>query len=190
MSKPMSKPTTSARIKPPKPIQKVSRQSFVIQCAITAVITIGITIAVTILSATGSGFASDAPDGMRRWTVPIVVHLATVVPAFFLGGAMLVLAKGTRTHRILGRVYVALMLVTATATIFIGHSGSGIGGSGFSFLHLFTVNTFLCIPYAVWAARTGRIVAHRSAMQGMYIGLCIAGLFSMLPGRLLQTAMF
>ncbi len=170
--------------------QRDARNALILRLAITASITIIITLTVTILSARGGGFASNNAGGERVWTIPIIIHLATVLPAFLIGGAMLLLPKGTRNHKLAGRIYVALMLVTATATIFIGTPGTGIGGSGFSFIHIFTVITFMGVPYAIWAAKTGRIDAHRSAMQGMFVGLCIAGGFAMLPGRLLATVLF
>lgn len=166
------------------------RRDVMIRMAITATITVAITIGVTLLSTMSGGFASDNTAGDRRWTVPIVVHLITVVPAFFIGGYLLIRPKRTKLHKAVGRIYMALLLVTATATIFIGEPGTGIAGSGFSFIHIFTVMAYLSIPYAIWAAKTGRIQDHKDAMQGMYIGLCIAGGFAMLPGRLLQTTLF
>lgn len=170
--------------------QSDNRREIAIRLVITALITIAITIAVTLLSTVTGGFASDDSAGERRWTIPIVIHLATVVPAFLIGGFLLIRPKGTTLHKALGRLYIALLLITATATIFIGTPGTGIGGSGFSFIHIFTIMAYVSAPYAIWAAKTGRLQDHKDAMQGMYIGLCIAGAFAMLPGRLLQTALF
>ena len=166
------------------------RREMMIRLAITATITIAITVGVMLLSTLSGGFASDNHQAERRWTVPIAIHLTTVVPAFVIGGYLLIRPKGTRIHKALGRIYIALLLITATATIFIGEPGTGIMGSGFSFIHIFTLMAYVSVPYAIWAARTGRIQDHKDAMQGMYVGLCIAGIFAMLPGRLLQTAVF
>ena len=158
--------------------------------ATTAAITIVITLAMTFLSSNAGGFASDGSGGSREWTWPILIHVATVVPAMVLGGFVLFRRKGTPLHRLLGRTYCVLMLVTATATLFIRNPGHGIGGSGFSAIHIFTLMTFTTVPWAIWSIRRGDVEAHGHAMIGSYIGLCIAGGFALLPGRLLSATLF
>ena len=163
-----------------------------ISLAATAAITIGITAVLTILSMLFGGFGSGSPAApqARVFSLPIMIHLATVVPAFLLGPVVLLRRKGDATHRLLGRVWVCLMLVTAISSAFIRTPGAGIAGTGFSFIHAFTVWTLVSVPLAVRAARQGRIAAHRGMMTGLYAGLVIAGAFSFLPGRLLGSAMF
>ena len=46
-------------------------------------------------------------------------HLATVLPAFLIGTYLLVNRKGTPTHRMFGKVYISLMLITALLTLFM-----------------------------------------------------------------------
>jgi uncharacterized membrane protein len=47
----------------------------------------------------------------------IQIHLATVLPAFAIGTWQIFgSSKGSRSHRMLGFVYLALMTVTAVAT--------------------------------------------------------------------------
>ncbi|WBY16737.1 DUF2306 domain-containing protein [Erythrobacteraceae bacterium WH01K] len=162
---------------------------------VTGAITVAITIALTLMSAASGGFASDGSasngaGGSRQWTWPIAIHLATVLPAFAIGGFMIARPKGTPLHRLLGRLYCVLMLTTATATLFIRAPGAGLFGTGYSPLHLFTVVAFTTVPYAIWTIRRGNVQAHREAMKGSYIGLCIAGAFAFIPGRLLSTALF
>lgn len=161
--------------------------------AMTAAITVAITLAMMVMSVATGGFASDGPGPVpapRGWSLPIIIHLMTALPALVIGAAILWRRKGTAGHKLWGRIYAVLMLITATASLFIGAPGSGIGGTGFSFIHIFTAMTYCSIPYAVWSARKGRIAAHRSAMQGLYVGLCIAGLFTLIPGRLLGNLIF
>lgn len=153
----------------------------------TAAITVVMTLLMMTVAPRAGGFASGSS---QEWTWPIVVHLATVLPAFAIGAVLLLRRKGTRFHRLLGRSYCALMLATATATLFIRSPGGGLWGSGFSPIHAFTLFAFFTIPYALWAIRTGRVKAHREAMAGSYIGLCIAGGFAFIPGRLLSLAVF
>ena len=157
--------------------------------ATTAATTIVITLAMMFLSSTAGGFASDGAGGSRKWTWPILIHVVTVVPAMALGAFVLFRRKGTRSHRLLGGTYCALMLVTATATLFIRNPGHGIGGSGFSAIHVFTLMAFTTVPWAIWSIRRGDVEAHGHAMIGSYIGLCIAGGFALLPGRLLSVTL-
>jgi uncharacterized membrane protein len=120
--------------------------------------------------------------------LPILIHLATVIPAFFLGTWLIFFSKkGTRGHRALGVLYVALMTVTAFAAIFIRQVRPG----HFSLLHLFIPLTFWSVFMAIWSARAGNIRGHRSAMLGLYFGgLVIAGALTFYPGRLMYRIFF
>ncbi len=162
------------------------RQARAISVGITVLITAAITAGMTIASAQGGGFASNAAkeaardSGFLGW--PIIVHLATAIPALLLGPVVLWRQKGDATHRLLGRCWAALMLATAISTAFIRTPGGGIAGTGFSFIHLFTLWTFFSLPYAIWMIRRGNVAAHKSAMTGLYIGLCLAGAFTLHTG--------
>ena len=46
-------------------------------------------------------------------------HLATVLAAFVLGTGLLIIRKGTPLHKMLGKIYMVLMLVTAIITSFM-----------------------------------------------------------------------
>ena len=145
----------------------------------------------TALSSRGGGFATDsAGSSGHDLTVPIMIHLLTAASAAFLGPFILSRRKGDATHKMMGRVWVGLMITTAITSIFIRTPGAGIAGSGFSFIHAFTVWTLSCLPVAIWAARTGRIEMHRGCMVGLYVGLLIAGAFTFISGRLLGNLAF
>ena len=45
------------------------------------------------------------------------LHLATVVPAFVIGALQLLRRKGTPTHKLLGKIYMVLMLATGLITL-------------------------------------------------------------------------
>lgn len=110
----------------------------------------------------------------------LAVHLATVIPAMPLGAFVLLTRKGGPRHRLLGKVWLALMLVTAVATIFIRNFESG----GFSWIHIFTVLTLIAVPQAYLTARQGKIAAHKKHMVQFYCGaLVAAGVTAFLPGR-------
>jgi uncharacterized membrane protein len=115
----------------------------------------------------------------------LYIHLFTAIPAVPLGAFVLWGRKGGRIHRVLGRIWGTMMMVTALSTFWL-QSLSG----GFSFIHLFALLTLASIPLAVWNARRGNIRAHRNAMRGVYAGLISAGLLALVPGRTLGSLLF
>lgn len=156
-----------------------------------AVTTVAITVTFTILSMVLGGFAAPVSDpASGAVSLPIVIHLVTVVPALVLGPVILWRRKGDRLHRLLGRIWVGLMLATAVASAFIRTPGAGLAGTGFSLIHIFTVWTLITVPIAIRAVRAGDVDVHRNMMTGLYVGLCIAGAFTLLPGRLLGNLVF
>jgi len=156
---------------------------------------IAITIGVMALSTkTGGNVSYDPVDAQRidgaRLTWPILIHLFTALPALAIGAFVLWRKKGDYRHRILGRTYAVLMMVTAIASFWIGRPGTGIGGSGYSFIHAFAVVTLFSIPLGVWTARHGMIDHHQRIMRSVYVGLIVAGAFTLIPGRLLGNLIF
>ncbi len=117
----------------------------------------------------------------------VQIHLVTVLAAFVIGTSMMIRPKGTPPHKALGRAYVALMLVSAVSTFWI----RGLGHGALSFLHVLSIFVLIALPVALLLARSGRVRAHRFTMIGVYVGgIWIAGLLTLLPGRLLQRAVF
>lgn len=113
------------------------------------------------------------------FTPVIVAHIATAGAALVLGGIALASPKGTLRHKILGRLWVGLMLATALISFGIQTRGH------FSAIHILSVITLIGVSAAVFAAARGRIRQHRRGMLATYISLVIAGAFTLLPGRLL-----
>ncbi len=119
---------------------------------------------------------------IREASPAIRLHLATVLPAFALGGWLIFASKkGAPRHRAVGAIYLALMVVTAGATFFIRtlHPGH------FSWIHLFIPMTLFGVGGALWAVRRGNIAGHKRAMLGLYVGVVTAGALTFLPGRLM-----
>jgi len=118
-------------------------------------------------------------------------HLATILPAFAIGTWLMFSRKGSPLHRLLGKTYMVLMLVTATITLFMpAQVGPTLLGH-FGFIHLFALGVFSGVPKAYYAARRHDRIAHRNHMIGLYIGgLLIAGSFAFMPGRLLNQWLF
>lgn len=123
------------------------------------------------------GFAPATP-----WVrdVALATHLITVIPAIPLGTYVILSRKGGARHKLLGKIWLSLMFVTAISTIFIRNVNDG----QFSWIHLFTLLTFIAIPQAIVSARQGRIEAHKKHVRNFFIGaLVIASLTAFTPGR-------
>ena len=114
----------------------------------------------------------------------IALHLAAALSALMLGTAILGLRKGTRYHRALGRLWVALMLATAFSSFAITRDGT------LSWIHLLSAWTLVSLACAVYFVRRGHVRAHRGFMVGTYLGLLGAGLGALAPGRLLHFFFF
>ncbi|MBD3729349.1 MAG: DUF2306 domain-containing protein [Sphingomonadales bacterium] len=122
------------------------------------------------------------PDLPAARTLAVTLHIATVVPAVPLGGWLLLARKGTARHKLLGKVWVALMVVTALSAIFIRQLHHG----ELSWIHIFVPLTLFGAWRAVATARSGNIAAHKRQIVGMYLGaLLIPGLFTFVPGRMM-----
>lgn len=118
----------------------------------------------------------------NAFTPVILLHLYAALAALALGAAMFLARKGTVLHRVAGRAWVALMLAAALTSFWIQRSGS------FSWIHVLSVAVIFMLGAAVYFAVTRRIRAHRRMVIGLYAGgLVVAGLFALLPHRLLGS---
>src|SRR4051812_8431008 len=110
---------------------------------------------------------------MHRWTLLIAAHAVGATLALMLGAyVVLRRRKGDRTHRRLGRVWVISMYWVAFSSFGIQRLTPG----HFSWIHGLSAWTIVSLTVAVWAARTGRVRAHRQFVVGSYLGLVGAGL--------------
>ncbi|GAA4044183.1 DUF2306 domain-containing protein [Parerythrobacter jejuensis] len=126
-----------------------------------------------------------APDHPALRNIPVLIHVVTVLPAVPLGAYLLVAPKGTPMHKMLGKIWLSLMVITAIAITFIR------GGTDFSWIHIFVPITLHGAWKTVATARAGKIAQHKSHLVGMYLGaLMIPGIFSFMPSRLMGTWLF
>lgn len=147
-------------------------------------LTVLLIMGVTALGALVRGFGGGSDYSTPVWAIRL--HLATVIPALPLGAWLLWRTpKGDAPHRIGGRLWALLMIVTAIDSFWIRTITGGIGP-----IHLFSVLTLVQIPRAIWFARNGQIDRHLKTMRGVYFGLIAAGLFAMAPGRTLWALLF
>ena len=118
-------------------------------------------------------------------------HLYTVVPCFFIGTILLLINKGTSLHKIMGRIYMPLMLITAFITLFIPAQVGPQLIFHFGWIHSFSFLTLYTVPTAYMAIKKGNIKSHRRKMILLYFGaIIIAGGFTLAPGRYLHNLFF
>jgi uncharacterized membrane protein len=61
----------------------------------------------------------------------------------------------------------------------------------FSPIHLLSMWVLLMLPLAVWKARHHQVGTHRRIMTYTFLGgLVVAGLFTLLPGRIMHAVVF
>ena len=120
-----------------------------------------------------------------------LLHLVTILPAFFIATWLLFRRKGTANHRLLGKIYMVLVLFSAALTLLMpARVGPTIFGHC-GFIHGLGVMAFYSIFMGWRAIKAKDIRRHKRAMVGLYVGgMLIAGGFTLMPGRLLHGWIF
>jgi uncharacterized membrane protein len=118
----------------------------------------------------------------------IPLHAFAAMTAFALGVVQLAAPKGTLPHRTLGWIWVALMAIVAGSSFWI-HQIRLVGP--WSPIHLLSIFALVTLPLGVWMAHRHRVADHKRIMILMFSGaLLIAGLFTLLPGRIMHAVVF
>ncbi|MCA0448522.1 MAG: DUF2306 domain-containing protein [Proteobacteria bacterium] len=117
----------------------------------------------------------------------IAFHTVAALTALVLGIAILLRPKGTATHKLTGRIWVAAMAITAITSFWIQELRHG---DGFSPIHILSIITLASLARAIYAIRHGNVKAHQRAMIGAFAGVLIAGAFTLLPGRIIGGWIF
>jgi uncharacterized membrane protein len=86
-------------------------------------------------------------------TPMMILHLTTVAPAAMLGTYLIFWAKGTAAHRLLGKIYMTLMLVTALASLFIPAAVGPQFFGHFGWIHLLSLLVLVSVPRAYYAGQ-------------------------------------
>jgi uncharacterized membrane protein len=128
-----------------------------------------------------------APNLALIWRAPVAIkaHLSAVIAALAIGVFLMTGRKGVLLHRLLGWIWSAFMVTAAASGLFINSA------QGFNPIHLFSVFVLWAVPSAVYAARRHNVARHGRTMSGAFWGgLIVAGLFAVLPGRLMWLVFF
>lgn len=126
--------------------------------------------------------------GLAAMKPVVALHLAVGLLALGLGIAVLLRTKGTGAHKLLGRLWVAVMAVAALSSFAL----TGVAGAGrYSWIHLLSVWVLISLSAGVLLIRRGDVRAHKRFMVGTFIGLCVAGAFALFgSGRALNAIVF
>ena len=118
----------------------------------------------------------------------IPLHAFAAMGAFVLGVVQFVSPKGTLPHRTIGWIWVSLMAVVAISSFWI-HQIRLVGP--WSPIHLLSIFALTVLPLAVWKEHRHEVRAHRRIMIFLFTGaLVIAGVFTVVPGRIMHTVLF
>jgi uncharacterized membrane protein len=118
----------------------------------------------------------------------IQLHAFAAMTAFALGIVQFARPKGTLPHRTIGAIWVILMATVAISSFWI--HGMRLWGP-WSPIHLISIFTLVTLPLAVWAAHRHAVDRHRRAMTVIFFGaLVIAGVFTLVPGRIMHAVVF
>lgn len=119
---------------------------------------------------------------------PIPLHAIAAMIAIILGGIQLYMKKGGAIHKLLGRLWVGLMLMVSVSSFFI-HELKLWGA--YSPIHLLSIWTILSLGLAIYFVRVGNIKRHKQVMLALYgFALILTGFFTLMPGRVMHQIVF
>lgn len=118
----------------------------------------------------------------------IPLHAFAAMAAFALGVVQFAAPKGTLSHRTIGWIWVTLMAIVALSSFWI-HQIRLVGP--FGPIHFLSIFTLAILPLGIWRAHRHEVAGHRRIMISIFIGaLLVAGLFTLLPGRIMHAVVF
>ena len=117
-------------------------------------------------------------------THPIPFHAIMAMIAIILGGIQLYMKKGGPIHKLLGRIWVGLMMIVAISSLFI-HEIKLWGA--YSPIHLLSLWTIFSLGLGIYFVRVGNIKRHKQVMIALYFfALILTGFFTIMPGRVMH----
>lgn len=118
----------------------------------------------------------------------IQIHIVAALAALVLGIAILWRRKGTKPHKTYGKIWVGLMALVALSSFFINELRTF---GPFSAIHILSIITLVSLIQAINAVRKGNIKQHQNILKSLFFGgLVIAGIFTLMPGRILHHTLF
>ena len=117
-------------------------------------------------------------------THPIPIHAIMAMIAIILGGIQLFMKKDGTIHKLLGRIWIGIMMFVAITSFFI-HEIKLWGA--YSPIHLLSLWTIFILGVGIYYARVGNIKRHKQVMIATYFfALILTGFFTLMPGRVMH----
>ena len=121
-------------------------------------------------------------------THPIPLHAIAAMLAIVLGGVQLYMNKGSLTHKLLGYIWVGLMLIVSVSSFFIHEIKLW---NIYSPIHLLSAWTIFSLGLAIYYVRISNIKRHKQVMIMIYgFALVLTGFFTFMPGRVMHQIVF
>ena len=121
-------------------------------------------------------------------THPIPLHAIAAILAIILGGVQLYMNKGSVTHKLLGYIWVGLMLIVSVSSFFIHEIKLW---NIYSPIHLLSAWTIFSLGLAIYYVRISNIKRHKQVMIMIYgFALVLTGFFTFMPGRVMHQIVF
>jgi len=121
-------------------------------------------------------------------TFAIQLHVAAAILSIALLPLNLFRKRRDRVHKVTGYVWVTAMLITAVSSFWI--NGIRLVGP-FSPIHLLSVLVIFNVIWAIVEVRRRNIARHETILKGTaFWSLGVAGLFTLLPGRMMGEVIF
>jgi uncharacterized membrane protein len=120
-------------------------------------------------------------------TAVFTVHLIAAIGALAVGAIVLSRPKGTSIHKLIGRIWVALMATTAISSFWLRDLNQD---HSFSWIHILSAFVLFSLFMAIRGIRTGNLKQHKGYMIGAYCGIVGAGIGTLLPGRRVHDFIF
>ena len=121
-------------------------------------------------------------------THPIPLHAIAAMLAIILGGVQLYMNKGSVTHKLLGYIWVGLMLIVSVSSFFIHEIKLW---NIYSPIHLLSAWTIFSLGLAIYYVRISNIKRHKYVMIMIYVfALVLTGFFTFMPGRVMHQIVF
>ncbi|WP_372426045.1 DUF2306 domain-containing protein [Salinarimonas chemoclinalis] len=118
----------------------------------------------------------------------VQVHAFAAIAALLLGVFQLRRPKGGGGHRLVGWIWVSLMLIVAISSFGFVYDPLI---AGFSWIHGLSAFTVVMVTMGVVEARRQRVAAHRTTMIMLFwFALVLTGAFTLLPGRIMHAVVF
>lgn len=115
-------------------------------------------------------------------TTIIVIHALAASLVILFGPVNVLRRRKDARHRLIGRIYAAMMYFVCVSGMFIYTDG------GFTIFHALAILNFSCVTIGILAIRRRNLRLHRGMMIGSWLGTAIAGAFAVLiPGRRIPT---